>query len=64
MRKHIRHMMRIAAEKKHMKPSRAVHDGWETRQVRKIGWTRRAINVAKGTAPKRKWGQRIRGMIG
>lgn len=64
MRKYIRHMMRIAAEKKHMKPSRAVHQSWEDRQVKKLGWTHRAINVAKGTAPKHKWGQRIRVMIG
>lgn len=71
MRKHIRHMMRIAAEKKHTKPSRAVHQAWEEQQVRKYsrkygkhGWTIRAINVAKGTAPKHKLGQRIRGMIG
>lgn len=70
MRKYIRHMMRIAAEKKHMKPSRAVHQAWEERQVRKYsrkcgkhGWTIRAINVAKGTAPKRKWAARIAGVL-
>lgn len=64
MRKHIRHMMRIAAEKKGEKPSRAVHQSWEARQVRKHGWNGRAVNVAKGTAPKRKWCQRIRAVIG
>lgn len=64
MRKHIRYMLRAAAEKAHVKPSKYVAYGWEEIQQRKVGWTVRSINKAKGTAPKHKWRQRIRGVFG
>ena len=53
MRKYMRYRLRIAAEKAHVKPSRHVSYGWDEIQQKKVGWTVRQINKAKGTAPKR-----------
>lgn len=63
MRKHIRYMMRHEAERTGKKPSKFVNAAWNTRQIARVGWTRRRMNVAKGTAPKRKWAARIAGVV-
>lgn len=59
MRKHIRYMMRREAEWKGKKPSKSVNAAWNTRQIARVGRKRRMMNIAKGTAPKRKWAARI-----
>lgn len=64
MRKHIRYMLRVAAEKAGVKPSRHVAFGWDEIQNHRVGWKVRKINQAKGTKPRRKWKQRIAGVIG
>lgn len=64
MRKYIRYRLRVAAEKAGVKPSRHVAFGWDEIQNHRVGWTVRKINQAKGTTPKRKWKQRIAGVIG
>jgi hypothetical protein len=63
MRKYIRHMMRLEAERTGKKPSEFVNAAWNTRQIARVGWRRRRANVAKGTAPKRKWAARIAGVV-
>lgn len=63
MRRYIRHMMRREAERKGKRPSESVHAAWETHQIARVGWRRRRANVAKGTAPKRKWAARIAGVL-
>lgn len=63
MRKHIRCMMRREAERTGKRPSEFVHAAWNTRQIARVGWRRRRANVAKGTAPKRKWAARIAGVL-
>lgn len=64
MRKYMRYRLRIAAEKAHVKPSRHVSYGWDEIQQKKVGWTVRQINKAKGTNPKRKWKNRIEAALG
>lgn len=64
MRKYIRYGLRVAAEKAGVKPSRHVAYGWDEIQNHKVGWAVRQINKAKGTAPKHKWRQKIRAVIG
>lgn len=63
MRKYIRYMMRHEAERTGKRASEFVHAAWENRQIARVGWTRRMMNVAKGTAPKRKWAARIAGVV-
>ena len=64
MRKYIRYRLRCAAIAGGVKPSAHVHLGWEELQIRRKGWKVRAINVAKGTAPKRRWKERIKAVLG
>lgn len=63
MRTYIRYMMRREAERTGKRASEFVHAAWENRQIARVGWTRRMMNVAKGTAPKRKWAARIAGVL-
>lgn len=63
MRKYIRNMMRHEAERTGKRASEFVHAAWENRQIARVGWKRRMMNIAKGTAPKRKWAARIAGVL-
>ena len=63
-RTHIRYRLRCAAQKANVKPSKYVAYAWDDIQTRKYGETRRAINKAKGTKPKRLWRSRIAGAVG
>lgn len=58
-RKHLREMMRIQAEKRDYKPSKAVHNLWAQYQNEKRGEFVRRANVAKGTHKKKLWPSRI-----
>lgn len=62
-RKHMRYRLRIAAEKAHVKPSKHVNYGWDNIQQKEVGWTVRQVNKAKGSKPKRKWKNRIAGVV-
>ena len=64
LRKHIRSILRHSAEKHHIKPSKHIAAAWEDFQINKVGYTRRRINQAKGTAPKHKWRSRIEAVVG
>lgn len=64
MRKYIRLMLKNKAEKEGIKSSRYVHDTFEKMQIKKYGATKRSINKAKGTAPRRKWKNRIEAELG
>lgn len=64
MRKYIRYRLRVAAEAAGVKPSKHVAFGWDEIQNHRVGWRVRQINKAKGTAPKHKWRQRIRAVVG
>lgn len=63
MRKYIRYRLRNAAEKAGVKPSKHVAYGWDEIQISKFGWKRRRVHQAKGTAPKRKWRQRVQAVV-
>ena len=63
MRKHIRSILRHSAEKHGIKPSKHVSAAWDDFQIRKVGYTRRRVNQAKGTAPKNKWRSRIQAVV-
>ncbi len=54
-----RNMLRAQAERLGVKPSKYVAKEFDKAQVKKHGETRRRINQAKGTHPRRTWKQRI-----
>ena len=54
-----RNMLRVEAERVGVKPSRYVAHEFDRQQKEKYGRTRRIINQAKGTHPRRVWRQRI-----
>ena len=58
-RKSRRHMIRVAAARSGLKPSKAVRRLFDEYQVGKYGENRRRINQAKGTHPRRTWKLRI-----
>ena len=55
MRKHMREILRRRAERLGVKASRYVAAKWNEHQVRKLGREQRAVNVMRGTKPKRLW---------
>lgn len=55
MRKHIRAMYRIYAEKNGIKPSAFVAEQWERLQIKRYGKATRSRNVLHGTKPAYKW---------
>lgn len=55
MRKHMREILRRRAEKLGVKASRYVAEEWNKHQVRKLGREQRAVNVMRGTKPRRLW---------
>lgn len=55
MRKHIRNLMRVQAEKQSYTPSKAVNQLWNNLQIKRYGLQKRLANQARGTLPKRKW---------
>ena len=63
MRKYIRYRLRVAAQKANVKPSKHVAYGWDEIQTARYGYTRRMINRAKGTKPKRMWRSRIQAVV-
>lgn len=68
-RKIMRNGMRRYAELNGFKPSKYVHSAWERFQIAllgggKKGVTRRCINQAKGTRPKKNWRGNIEGAVG
>lgn len=64
MIKYIRSILRASAKRHGIKPSKHVAAAWDDFQINKIGYQRRRINQAKGTAPKRKWRLRIEAVTG
>jgi hypothetical protein len=58
-RKCRRNMLRAQAERLGVKPSKYVAREFDKYQVKKYGHTRRLINQAKGTHPRRTWKPRI-----
>lgn len=55
MRKHMREILRRRAERLGVKASRYVAAKWNEHQVRKLGRDQRALNVRRGTKPRRLW---------
>ena len=55
MRKHIRYIMRVQAEKNGFKPSKAVHQLWYRYQEKKFNHQQHLAHIARGTRPKSKW---------
>lgn len=55
MRKYIRAMYRIYAEKNGIKPSAFVAEQWERLQIKRYGMATRRRNVRHGTKPSYKW---------
>lgn len=55
MRKYIRFMYRVYAEKNGMKPSSFVSEQWDRRQKVMRGAAARLLNVRHGTKPAYKW---------
>lgn len=58
MRKHMREILRRRAERLGVKASRYVARKWDEYEVRKLGREQRAVNVMRGTKPKRLWAGR------
>ena len=55
MRTHMREILRRRAERLSVKASRSVAAKWNEHQVRKLGREQRAVNVMRGTKPRRLW---------
>ncbi len=64
MRKYIRLILKNKAEKQGIKASKYVHYKFDEIQVKKYGATKRNINKAKGSKPRRKWKNRIEMVLG
>lgn len=64
MRKHIRNLMRVQAEKENYKPSRAIAQLWNNLQIKRYGIKKRCANKARGTLPKHKWKSSYERMFG
>lgn len=58
-RKCQRYALRVKAERLGVKPSKYVSREFDRARVKKDGKTRRLINQAKGTHPRRTWKSRI-----
>ena len=59
MRKYMREILRREAERLGVKASRYVATKWNEHQVRKLGREQRAVNVMRGTKPRRRWPGRV-----
>lgn len=55
MRKHMREILRRKAERLGVKASRYVAAKWNEYEVRKLGREQRAVNIQRGTKPRRLW---------
>lgn len=55
MRKYIRFMYRVYAEKNGIKPSAFVAEQWDRLQIKRYGISARSRNVLHGTKPAYKW---------
>ena len=62
-RKFIRGAMRAYARKHGIKESKYIHTMFDRLQVNKYGETRRKINQAKATTPKRLWRLRVASVL-
>ena len=62
-RKFIRGAMRAYARKHGIKESKYIRTMFDRLQVNKYGATRRKINQAKASKPKRVWRMRIAGVL-
>lgn len=63
MRKYIRNMLRVRAERMGAKPSKHVAEEYDRYAVEKYGATRRRINQAKGTHKRETWKNRIASVV-
>ena len=54
----MREILRRRAERLGVKASRHVAAKWNEHQVRKLGREQRAVNIMRGTKPKRLWAGR------
>lgn len=63
MRKCIRNMLRVRAERMGVKPSKHVSEEYDRYAVARYGETRRRINQAKGTHKRETWKNRIASVI-
>lgn len=55
VRKHIRDIMRVEAEKNGYKGSKAVSTLWDRFKKKQVGEARRKRDVCHGTHPKKLW---------
>lgn len=63
MRKYIRNMLRVRAERMGAKPSKHVAEEYDRYAVARYGETRRRINQAKGTHKRKTWKNRIADVV-
>jgi hypothetical protein len=63
MRKYVRNMIRIGAEKQGYKASRAVRATFHELQIKRYGIKRRLANMCKSTHKRKLWRSRLNNAI-